>query len=88
MASKKFEKGSPEWMMFQDYWKLCQKFWVPEDNERYWEQVGDGISEFFEKHKGVNKEFIEAISEKYADLLHRKRKEEMHAQEREGLNEK
>lgn len=53
MASVKFEKGSKEWLMFQDYWKLCQKFWVPEDNDEYWEMVKDTTDDFYEKYKDI-----------------------------------
>ncbi len=53
MASVRFEKGSQEWRMFQDYWKLCQKFWIPEDNEEYWEGLSQEIDLFYEKYKDV-----------------------------------
>ncbi|WP_304841260.1 hypothetical protein [Phocaeicola sartorii] len=53
MASVKFEKGSREWYMFQDYWKLCQKFWIPEDNDEYWESVVSETNDFYEKYKDV-----------------------------------
>ena len=39
MASKKFAKGSDEWMMFMDFWNLCQKFWISEDTDEYYEQL-------------------------------------------------
>lgn len=52
MASKKFGKGSPEWNMFQDYWKLCQEFWIPEDTDEYWEQFIDSGNNFLEKNNG------------------------------------
>lgn len=53
MACVKFDKGSREWLMFQDYWKLCQKFWVPEDNDGYWEGLVREIDRFYEKYKDV-----------------------------------
>ena len=31
MASTIFPKGSDEWMMFQDFYKICQRYWLPED---------------------------------------------------------
>lgn len=54
MASVKFEKGSSEWYMFQEYWKLCQKFWIPEDNDEYWEEVVKETNDFYEKYKDIN----------------------------------
>lgn len=53
MASVKFEKGSREWYMFQDYWKLCQKFWIPEDNDNYWEEIFREIDDFYKKYKDI-----------------------------------
>lgn len=46
----KFEKGSKEWTMFNEYWKMCQKFWVPEDNDLYWAEVTNDINEFYKKY--------------------------------------
>ena len=53
MASVKFEKCSLEWNMFKDYWNLCQKFWIPEDNDEYWEDVVRETDEFYKKYKDV-----------------------------------
>lgn len=39
--------------MFQDYWKLCQKFWIPEDNDEYWEGLAQEIDIFYERYKDV-----------------------------------
>ena len=75
MASVKFEKGSCEWYMFQDYWKLCQKFWNPEDNDKYWEAVVSETNNFYEKHKDVmlSKEIMLAL----IDCLEKKNKENL-----------
>ena len=53
MASVKFAKDSPEWYMFQDYWKLCQKFWIPEKSENYWDDTINGIREFMKKYSNI-----------------------------------
>lgn len=53
MASVKFEKGSREWYMFQDYWKLCQKFWIPENNDKYWDDMVKESREFMKKYEDV-----------------------------------
>lgn len=49
----KFEKGSGEWNMFRDYWKLCQKFWIPEDNDKYWKDVIRETDDFYKKYKNI-----------------------------------
>jgi len=54
MASVKFEKDSLEWCMFQDYWKLCQELWVPEDRDEYWSWVVKRVSEFMEKYENMD----------------------------------
>ncbi len=53
MASVRFEKGSKEWLMFQDYWKLCQEFWGIEENDEYWDTAVRETSEFYKKYKDV-----------------------------------
>lgn len=50
MAAKKFEKGSAEWNMFMDFWALCQKHWIPERNEEFWEIFIEDTMIFYEKH--------------------------------------
>lgn len=51
MAEKRFSKGSEEWLLFMDFWNLCQKFWVPEDTEGYWEAVISETDEFYKKYR-------------------------------------
>lgn len=47
---KKFAKGSSEWMMFMDYWALCQKYWVPEKSDEWWDEVIREIDNFAKKY--------------------------------------
>lgn len=54
MSEKRFPKGSEEWMMFMDYWQLCQKYWDPEESDEYWENVIKDTNAFCEKY-GKNK---------------------------------
>lgn len=37
--------------MFKEYWRLCQKFWIPEENEKYWDSVIKEINEFMKKYE-------------------------------------
>lgn len=53
MAEKKIAKGSEEWMMFQDYWKLCQSLWIPEDSDEYWGMAIKSVDEFYKKYNTV-----------------------------------
>ena len=53
MASARFSKGSEEWMMFVDFWSLCQKHWVPENDELYWDTVNDDAREFCKKFESI-----------------------------------
>lgn len=54
MASVKFEKGSEEWMMFQDFWKLCQEYWNVEDNDDYWKNLIADCDCFYKKYKEIS----------------------------------
>ena len=53
MASKKFNKGSEEWMMFTDFWNLCQKYWIVEDQDEYWESVIRSANDFQKKYNHI-----------------------------------
>ncbi len=59
MAEVKFLKGSEEWMLFMDYWRLCQKYWEPEDNDDYWYSLIDAVKGF---HKKYGTDFSLALS--------------------------
>lgn len=51
MAEVKFEKGSKEWEMFMDFWKMCQKHWIPDETEEYWIALSNDINDFYKKYK-------------------------------------
>ncbi len=38
-AEQRFVKGTEEYVMFNDFWKLCQSFLVPEDTDEYWKKL-------------------------------------------------
>lgn len=66
---KKFAKGSSEWMMFMDYWALCQKYWKPDDNDDYWESVVKETDVFYRKY---NSEFAKSLALTLVNELERK----------------
>ena len=66
---KKFAKGSSEWMMFMDYWALCQKYWEPDDNDDYWESVVKETDVFYRKY---NSEFARSLELTLVNELERK----------------
>ena len=66
---KKFAKGSSEWMMFMDYWALCQKYWNPDDNDDYWESVVKETDVFYRKY---NSEFAKSLALTLVNELERK----------------
>jgi hypothetical protein len=49
MAAQKFEKDSEEWKMFMDFWQLCQRHWMPDATEEYWQALTDDTKEFYRK---------------------------------------
>lgn len=77
MASKRFEKGSEEWAMFREYWALCQRFWEPEDNDEYWEQVIDSTNDFYKKYRENNEIFAKEIVLALVDALDKKSRKKM-----------
>lgn len=76
VASKRFEKGLEEWQMFTEFWKICQQFWEPEDNDEYWEQVIDSTNEFYKKYKANNEIFARKIALVFIDTIEEKLKQE------------
>ena len=66
---KKFAKGSSEWMMFMDYWTLCQKYWEPEESDSYWENLIDATDDFYKKY---NSEFAKSLALTLVNELERK----------------
>ena len=72
MAGVKFPKGSKEWCMFQDYWQICQRLYVPEDNEDYWKSVVKESGDFNKKYKMP---FATSLILAFVNELERKHKE-------------
>ena len=66
---KKFAKGSSEWMMFMDYWTLCQKYWEPEESDSYWENLIDATDDFYKKY---NTDFAKSLALTLVNELERK----------------
>ena len=66
---KKFAKGSSEWMIFMDFWTLCQKYWEPDDNDDYWELVVKETDVFYRKY---NSEFAKSLALTLVNELERK----------------
>ena len=53
MAEKKFNKGTEEWMMFVDFWNICQKNWLVENSDSYWANIIADAHEFHDKYKDI-----------------------------------
>ena len=75
MAGVRFEKNSPEWKMFNEYWKICQKYWLPEDSDAYWQSLTDETVAFGEKYDKVSKGFSIKISLALLDELQEKHRD-------------
>ena len=53
---KKIEKGSPEWNLFQEFWKFRQKYHDADDNDQWWIKAVDEGSKIVEKYRGTELE--------------------------------
>ena len=53
MAGAELKKGTEAWMMYADFWNLIKDFWIPEDNDDYWNQLVNVSNEFAEKYRDV-----------------------------------
>ena len=59
MASVEFQKTDTQWLIFADLYQYCQKFWIPEDNKQYWQDLVDATDALEEKYKGVEEQIEE-----------------------------
>ena len=48
---KQLTKADADFQMFSDYYKIYQDFYVPEDNDSYWQGLVRAVDEFYEKYK-------------------------------------
>lgn len=62
MAEKKLEKGSDEWMFFQEYWKFRQKYYEADDEEKWFENLQKEVDVIFKKYKDTSiKEYVKEL---------------------------
>ena len=53
MGQVVFEKGSKEWQMFQEFYHICEEYWIPEESDEYWTSLTDKSIEFCKKYPSV-----------------------------------
>ena len=73
MAEQKFQKGSEEWMMFQEYYQIVQKFYLPEKEDPYWKELHDAVTGFEKKYsiplaKHLSVAMYKAMDEVFNDV--------------------
>ena len=71
MGSVKLLKGSEEFEMFQDYWKMMQSVWSVENTKEYWEKVVEDTDRFYRKYQT---EFSKELALALANELERKQR--------------
>lgn len=50
MASVRFEKGTETRLAFFEFWELCQKYWIPEKDDAWWDEALGEIDAFSKKY--------------------------------------
>ncbi len=73
MSAIKLQKGTEEFEMFRDYWKILEENWGIEDSEAYWEKVIRDTGAFYAKYKT---EFSKELTLALLNELERKAKYE------------
>ena len=48
---KQLTKTDEEFQMFAEYYKIYQDFYVPEDNDTYWQELVNSADNFCKKYK-------------------------------------
>ena len=73
MSAIKLQKGTEEFEMFRDYWKILEENWGFEDSEAYWNKVIEDTDAFYRKYETeFSKELVLAL----INELERKAKDE------------
>lgn len=73
MSAIKLQKGTEEFEMFRDYWKMLEENWGVEDSEAYWNKVIEDTDAFYRKYETeFSKELVLAL----INELERKAKDE------------
>ena len=69
-----FDKNSQERQMFADFYKMCEKFWIPESNDDYWAEVVKAADWFNDKYgkihpiaKEMTVAFVSGLDQKYRE---------------------
>jgi hypothetical protein len=58
---QEFKKGSLERAFFSEFYELCEKYWVPEDNDNYWRSMirdTEALNEKYKELQPLSKEII------------------------------
>lgn len=50
MGKTKFLRGTEEWSLFVGFWDLCQKYWIPEKEDSWWDEALKEINAFQKKN--------------------------------------
>ena len=73
MSEIKLQKGTEEFEMFRDYWKMLEENWGVEDSEAYWNKVIEDTDAFYRKYET---EFSKELALALINELERKAKDE------------
>lgn len=73
MGTVKLQKGTEEFEMFRDYWKMLEENWGVEDSEAYWNKVIEDTDAFYRKYET---EFSKELALALINELERKAKDE------------
>lgn len=73
MSAIKLQKGTEEFEMFRDYWKMLEENLGVEDSEAYWNKVIEDTDAFYRKYET---EFSKELALALINELERKAKDE------------
>ena len=62
MSRVNFEKESKERQMFINFWDMCQRFWIPEKDDLYWNEFIAAVDAFTVKYQDIPGNFATKIA--------------------------
>lgn len=73
MSGISFKKGSKEFEMFHDFWRIYQDYYTPEDDDGYWRAVISACENFYKKYdmefaKKLSLTFLDDLDKRYREM--------------------
>lgn len=67
------ERGTEEFELFGEYFKLCKKYWDVKDTDEYWKELVQAVKDFPKKYN--NDDFAVALAIAFVNTQSKRHKQ-------------